>query len=122
MGRLERAVRNSEQGRDIATVSLLRTLALEDWLRSLRDLETESRDRRFPNRCHSVVLDPTEQLLGRENQKKGGDTHELHQTRDIELADAAVAICSEDSLVKQSLGSDISNPHRETAMAYVAEE
>ncbi len=38
------------------------------------------------------------------------------------LADAAVAICSEDSLVKQSLGSDISNPHRQTAMAYVAEE
>ena len=33
------------------------------------------------------------------------------------LADAAVAICSEDSLVKLAPGADISNPHRETAMA-----
>ena len=31
------AVQNAEQGRDVATVPLLRTLALEDWLRSLRD-------------------------------------------------------------------------------------
>ena len=34
---LARAVQNAEQGRDVATVPLLRTLALEDWLRSLRD-------------------------------------------------------------------------------------
>jgi len=38
------------------------------------------------------------------------------------LADASVAICSEDSLVKLAPGADIANPHRETAMAYVAEE
>jgi len=38
------------------------------------------------------------------------------------LAEAAVAICSEDSFVKQQIGSDLSNPHRQTAMAYVAEE
>ena len=38
------------------------------------------------------------------------------------LADAAVAICSEDSLVKLAPGADIGSPHRETAMAYVAEE
>lgn len=41
---LERAVQNSEQGRDIATVPLLRTLALEGWLRSLRDRERDLRD------------------------------------------------------------------------------
>jgi asparagine synthase (glutamine-hydrolysing) len=34
---LARVVQNAEQGRDVATVPLLRTLALEDWLRSLRD-------------------------------------------------------------------------------------
>jgi asparagine synthase (glutamine-hydrolysing) len=40
---LERAVQNAEQGRDVATVPLLRTFALEGWLRSLRDRERDSR-------------------------------------------------------------------------------
>lgn len=44
---LGRAIQNAEQGRDIATVSLLRTLALEDWLRDLCDHQTQSRDRSF---------------------------------------------------------------------------
>jgi asparagine synthase (glutamine-hydrolysing) len=39
---LARAVQNAEQGRDVATVPLLRTLALEDWLRSLRDHKRRS--------------------------------------------------------------------------------
>ena len=39
---LEHAVQNAEQGRDVATVPLLRTLALEDWLRSLRDHKRRS--------------------------------------------------------------------------------
>src|ERR1700722_3890073 len=41
---LEHAVQRAEQGRDVATVPLLRTLALENWLRSLRDRERDSRD------------------------------------------------------------------------------
>jgi asparagine synthase (glutamine-hydrolysing) len=45
--KLEHAVQNAEQGRAVATVPLLRTLALEDWLRSLRDRERDSRDRVF---------------------------------------------------------------------------
>ena len=41
---LEHAVQNAEQGRDVATVPLLRTLALEDWLRSLRDYKKRGPD------------------------------------------------------------------------------
>ena len=40
-----RAVQNAEQGRDVATVPLLRTLALEDWLRGLRDYKKRDPDR-----------------------------------------------------------------------------
>ncbi len=81
----EHAIRNAEQGQDVATVSLLRTLALEDWLRNLRDYSKQSRDTAFPKSIAiQVVHRSDQQLLGRENQKKGGDTHELHQTRDNE--------------------------------------
>ena len=38
------------------------------------------------------------------------------------LADAAPAICSEDSLSKAIHGSDLSNPYFQTAAAYIAEE
>ncbi|MFZ3330716.1 MAG: hypothetical protein WA197_08800 [Candidatus Acidiferrales bacterium] len=38
------------------------------------------------------------------------------------LADAAVAICSEDSLSKTIPGSDSTNPDWQTPAAYVAEE
>ena len=38
------------------------------------------------------------------------------------LADAAVAICSEDSLSKTIPGSDSTNPEWQTPAAYVAEE
>jgi len=38
------------------------------------------------------------------------------------LADAAVAICSEDSMIKSSVGADLSNPRRQTAPAYAAED
>ena len=47
---LEHAVHDAEQGRDVATVPLLRTLALEGWLRSLRDRERDSSE--------GVRLDP----------------------------------------------------------------
>ena len=42
---LARAVQSAEQGRDVATVPLLRTLALEDWLRGLRDYKKRDPDR-----------------------------------------------------------------------------
>jgi hypothetical protein len=38
------------------------------------------------------------------------------------LADAAAAICSEDSLSKTIPGSDSTNPEWQTPAAYVAEE
>jgi hypothetical protein len=38
------------------------------------------------------------------------------------LADAAEAICSEDSLAKSIVGADLTNPHRQTPGAYLAEE
>lgn len=38
------------------------------------------------------------------------------------LAEATVAICSEDSLIKMFVGLDSSNPHRQTNPAYFAEE
>ena len=38
------------------------------------------------------------------------------------LAEAAVAICSEDSMIKSALGADVGNPHRQTAPAYAAED
>ena len=38
------------------------------------------------------------------------------------LADAAAAICSEDSLSKTIVGSDLTNPDWQMPAAYVAEE
>jgi asparagine synthase (glutamine-hydrolysing) len=66
--RLERAVHDAEQGRDVATVSLLRTLALEDWLRNLRSRQPQSREWLFPKDCViRVVRCSDQELLGREN-------------------------------------------------------
>ena len=38
------------------------------------------------------------------------------------LAAAAVAICSEDSMIKSAQGADVGNLHRQTAPAYAAED
>jgi len=38
------------------------------------------------------------------------------------LAEAAVAICSEDQTIKHTVGADIGSPHRMTSGAYVAED
>ncbi len=65
---LERAVHDAEQGRDVATVSLLRTLALEDWLRELRSQQFASREFGFPkDHAIRVVRCSDQELLGREN-------------------------------------------------------
>jgi hypothetical protein len=67
-GELEHAVQNAEQGRDVATVSLLRTLALEDWLRDLRNQESQSRKFVFrKDYAIRVVRCSDQELLGREN-------------------------------------------------------
>jgi len=67
-GELEHAVQNAEQGRDVATVSLLRTLALEDWLRGLRNQESPSRKFVFrKDYAIRVVRCSDQELLGREN-------------------------------------------------------
>jgi asparagine synthase (glutamine-hydrolysing) len=67
-GELERAVQNAEQGRDVATVSLLRTLALEDWLRDLRNQRPPSREFVFrKDYAIRVVGCSDQELLGREN-------------------------------------------------------
>ena len=54
---LEHAVQNAEQGRDVATVPLLRTLALEDWLRSLRDYNKRGPDQ-VPQRSRAAGVVP----------------------------------------------------------------
>jgi asparagine synthase (glutamine-hydrolysing) len=70
---LQRAVQNAEQGRDVATVPLLRTLALEDWLRSLRARESRYRDGVVPQPFAThVVCYSDQKILGRENQTKRG--------------------------------------------------
>lgn len=67
-GELQNAVQNAEQGRDVATVSLLRTLALEDWLRELRDQQPPSREIPFrKDYAIRVVRCSDQELLGREN-------------------------------------------------------
>ena len=67
-GELENAVQNAEQGRDVATVSLLRTLALEDWLRGLRNQESPARKFVFrKDYAIRVVGCSDQELLGREN-------------------------------------------------------
>lgn len=38
------------------------------------------------------------------------------------LAEATVAICSEDQTIKHTVGADIGSPHRMTSGAYVAED
>lgn len=65
---LEHAVQSAEQGRDVATVSLLRTLALEDWLRELRNQQSLSREFVFrKDYTIRVVRCSDQELLGREN-------------------------------------------------------
>ena len=65
---LERAVHDAEQGRDVATVSLLRTLALEDWLRDFRNQEPQSQEIVFrKDYAIRVVQCSDQELLGREN-------------------------------------------------------
>jgi asparagine synthase (glutamine-hydrolysing) len=67
-GELENAVQNAEQGRDVATVSLLRTLALEDWLRELGNQQPPSRGIVFrKDYAIRVVRCSDQELLGREN-------------------------------------------------------
>jgi asparagine synthase (glutamine-hydrolysing) len=67
-GELERAVHNAEQGRDVATVSLLRALALEDWLGDLRNQQPQSREIVFrKDHAIRVVQCSDQELLGREN-------------------------------------------------------
>ena len=67
-GELQNAVQNAEQGRDVATVPLLRTLALEDWLRELRDQQPPSREIAFrKDYAIRVVRCSDQELLGREN-------------------------------------------------------
>ena len=80
-GELERAVHDAEQGRDVATVSLLRTLALEDWLRGLRNQAASiSRDRISERRRHpSRAMFRPRASRPRKLRKEGGDTHELHE-------------------------------------------
>jgi asparagine synthase (glutamine-hydrolysing) len=65
--KLEQAVRNAEQGWDVAALPLLRTLALEDWLRDSRDHQAQPRDVFFPPCAIRVVHCSDKQLLGREN-------------------------------------------------------
>jgi asparagine synthase (glutamine-hydrolysing) len=65
---LEHAVQNADQGRDVATVSLLRTLALEDWLRELRNQQSLVRELVFrKDHATRVVRCSDQELLGREN-------------------------------------------------------
>jgi len=67
-GELEHAVQNAEQGQDVATVSLLRTLALEDWLRDLRNQRPPSQEVVFrKDYAIRVVRCSDQELLGREN-------------------------------------------------------
>lgn len=65
---LKQAIQDAEQGRNVAAVSLLRALALEDWLRDFRDNHNQPRCGPFPVPVASRVVDRCdERLLGREN-------------------------------------------------------
>jgi asparagine synthase (glutamine-hydrolysing) len=66
--RLELAVRDAEQGRDVATLTLHRTLGLENWLRGLREYEGHLKPRFVSGACDiRAAHRPHPQLLGREN-------------------------------------------------------
>ena len=45
---LEHAVRDAQRGSDVATIPLLRTLALEDWLRDLQNRQAQFKNSQFP--------------------------------------------------------------------------
>ncbi len=64
---LSLAVQGAEQGLDVATVPLLRTLALEGWLRNLRQQESESRTN-SPQKPSEIQVAGygNHQILGRE--------------------------------------------------------
>jgi hypothetical protein len=56
------------------------------------------------------------------NNEKGVILMNYSKPEIARLAEAAVAICSEDSLSKTIVGSDLTNPDWQMPAAYVAEE
>jgi len=64
---LERAIRNAEQGQEVPILPLLRTVALEDWLRSLTNHGRISRDNfSHSPRPQGEIYHSAQELLGRE--------------------------------------------------------
>jgi asparagine synthase (glutamine-hydrolysing) len=64
---IESALRDAEQGREVRIIPLLRTLALEEWLRNVRDHRRLSIDHPSPiPRTAREVRNPAQELLGRE--------------------------------------------------------
>jgi asparagine synthase (glutamine-hydrolysing) len=64
---LENATRNAEQGHDVPILPLLRTVALEEWLRNLEDHRRISNDELYAKlRSQREVHASAQELLGRE--------------------------------------------------------
>lgn len=64
---LESATRKAEQGQDVPIIPLLRTVALEEWLRNLQDHRRLLNDGLYPKpRTQREVHDSAQELLGRE--------------------------------------------------------
>jgi asparagine synthetase B (glutamine-hydrolysing) len=77
---LERAIRSAEQGQDVPILPLLRTVTLEDWLRSLKHQQRRSRDELSAEPRPHTEVGSAQEFLGRERlQEEGGDIHDLHQ-------------------------------------------
>jgi hypothetical protein len=68
------------------------------------------------------MLQPKSFSAEKDNQGKEVISMTYTKPAITKLAEAAVAICSEDSMIKSALGADVGNPHRQTAPAYAAED
>ena len=79
---LQTSIHDSEQGRDVAIIPLLRTLTVERWLRGMTDgPHFGNLDSITASLAVSSKPKQPHDFLGRERpQQKGGDYHDLHQT------------------------------------------
>jgi len=66
---LDAAVKQAEQGNDVPIIPLLRTLALEQWLRDLSELSIQQNASPCDNAIETRIHDAPQELLGRERSR-----------------------------------------------------
>jgi asparagine synthase (glutamine-hydrolysing) len=66
---LDAAVKQAEQGNDVPIIPLLRTLALEQWLRDLSELSIQRNISLCDNAIETPMHDAPQELLGRERPR-----------------------------------------------------